>query len=62
MRKIYSEENPEVHLDSWDAGYAQLKKLWKEHFKEEFKEFRDLWKSFQDRMRPQVYELGFLKE
>ena len=62
MRKIYSEDHPEYHLDTWDAGYAQLKMLWKEHFKEEFKAFRDLWKAFQDRMRPQVYELGFLKE
>ena len=28
--------------------------------KEEFKEFRDLYKTMEDRMRPLVYELGFL--
>lgn len=48
------------HLDSWDAGYAQLKLVWKKYFPEEFKEFRQLYKNLEDRMRPLVYELGFL--
>ncbi|MDA9016387.1 hypothetical protein N9H63_00145 [bacterium] len=48
------------HLDSWDAGYAQLKLVWKEYFEEDFKEFRQLYKTLEDRMRPLVYELGFL--
>jgi len=52
--------NDENHLDSWDAGYAQLKLVWKEYFPEEFKEFRRLYKNLEDRMRPLVYELGFL--
>jgi hypothetical protein len=52
--------NDENHLDSWDAGYAQLKLVWKEYFPEEFKEFRQLYKNLEDRMRPLVYELGFL--
>ncbi len=54
--------NDENHLNSWDAGYAQLKLVWKEYFQEEFKEFRQLYKAFEDRMRPLVYELGFLKK
>jgi hypothetical protein len=48
------------HLNSWDAGYAQLKLVWKEYFPKEFKEFRQLYKNLEDRMRPLVYELGFL--
>jgi hypothetical protein len=52
--------NDENHLDSWDAGYAQLKLVWKEYFPQEFKEFRMLYKNLEDRMRPLVYELGFL--
>jgi hypothetical protein len=52
--------NDENHLDSWDAGYAQLKIVWKEYFTEDFKEFRQLYKNLEDRMRPLVYELGFL--
>jgi hypothetical protein len=48
------------HLDSWDAGYAQLKLLWKEYYPEQFKELRDKYKVLEDKMRPMVYELGFL--
>ena len=54
--------NDENHLNSWDAGYAQLKLVWKEYFQEEFKEFRQLYKALEDRMRPLFYELGFLKK
>ena len=54
--------NDENHLNSWDAGYTQLKLVWKEYFQEEFKEFRQLYKALEDRMRPLVYELGFLKK
>jgi hypothetical protein len=50
------------HLNSWDAGYAQLKLLWKEFYPEKFKEFRDKYKILEDKMRPKVYELGFLKK
>jgi hypothetical protein len=50
------------HLNSWDCGYAQLKLVWQEYFKDEFKEFRKKYKELEDRMRPLVYELGFLKK
>jgi hypothetical protein len=56
----YRIADAENHLDSWDAGYAQLKLVWKEYFQEDFKEFRQLYKNLEDRMRPLVYELGFL--
>lgn len=62
MRKLVSENHPEFHLDSWDTGYAQLKLVWKEYFKDEFNEFRNKYKKLEDRLRPQVYELGFLKK
>ena len=58
MREIFATD--ENHLKSWDAGYAQLKLLWKEHYEDDFKEFRQLYKNLEDRMRPLVYELGFL--
>jgi len=62
MRKLVSESHAEYHLDSFDAGYAQLKLVWKEYFKDEFKLFRDTYKQLEDRMRPLVYELGFLRK
>jgi hypothetical protein len=52
--------NDENHLDAWDAGYSQLKLVWKEYFQEDFKEFRQHYKNLEERMRPLVYELGFL--
>ena len=58
MRQMMS--NDENHLNSWDAGYAQLKLVWKEYFPEEVKEFRQLYKNLEDRMIPLVDELGFL--
>ena len=58
MREIFA--NNENHLKSWDSGYAQLKLIWKEYYADEFKEFRQLYKNLEDRMRPLVYELGFL--
>ena len=60
MRKMMSEEHPEYHLQAWDSGYAQMKLVWKQYFKNEFDAFRALYKKFEDRMRPLVYELGFL--
>jgi len=62
MRELMSESKSEYHLDSWDAGYAQLKSVWKEYFKDEFKEFRTAYKDLESRMRPLVYELGFLRK
>jgi hypothetical protein len=58
MRRNFADDTN--HLNSWDAGYAQLKLLWKEYFPEQFKEFRDKYKVLEDKMRPMVYELGFL--
>jgi len=58
MRRNFADDTN--HLNSWDAGYAQLKLLWKEYYPEQFKEFRAKYKVLEDKMRPMVYELGFL--
>ena len=60
MRQVMADDHN--HLDSWDSGYAQLKLVWKEYFSDDFKEFRDMYKGLEGRMRPLVYELGFLKK
>lgn len=62
VRKIVSEEHPEYHLDAWDAGYSQLKRVWRDYLADDFKAFRDKYNAFGERMRPLVYELGFLLE
>jgi hypothetical protein len=58
MRRNFADDTN--HLNSWDAGYAQLKLLWKEYYPVQFKEFRDKYKVLEEKMRPMVYELGFL--
>lgn len=46
-RQFLSEEHPEYHLNSWDAGYAQLKLVWKEYHSEDFKQFRNKYKELE---------------
>jgi len=58
IRKEFA--NDENHLNSWDSGYAQLKLMWKDYFSQDYSEFRTLYKNLENRMRPLVYELGFL--
>ncbi len=62
MRVLYNENNPKYHLNSWDAGWAQLKPMFKEYFKEDYDRFVVKYKEFENRMRKGVYKFGFLKE
>lgn len=62
MRKVYHENNPKYHLNAWDAGWAQLKPMFKEYFKEDSENFLKKYKEFEKRMREGVYKFGFLKE
>ena len=55
------EDVPDLHLQAWDAGWAQLKPIFKKHFEVEYNAFRELYKQFEDRLRPGVYKFGFLK-
>lgn len=59
-RKEFNEKHPEYHINTWDAGWYQIKGLLKEYMPNELKEFNSLYKALEDRMRPLVYELGFL--
>ena len=62
-RQLFAEEHPEYQVDKvWDAGYYQLKPIWKEYLKDDFNEFKTLYKALVDKMRPMVYELGFLRK
>lgn len=59
-REMLNEEHPEYHLNTWDAGWYQIKKLANEYAKKELKEFNEMYRSFEDRMREGVYKFGFL--
>ena len=43
------------------GGWYQIKGVLKEYMPEALKEFNELFKKLADKMRPMVYELGFLK-
>jgi len=61
-RNEFNNEHPEYQVCNWDCGYYQLKPMWKKYKEKEFKEFRELYLTFRDELKPLVYELGFLKE
>ena len=60
-RTLFESDHPDYHIHTWDAGYYQLKNLWKEYLPEDFKRFRELFKQFGNELRPFVYSLGFLR-
>lgn len=59
-RKKFNQEHPEYHINTWDAGWYQIKGMLKQYDSEGLKQFNELYKKLEDRMRPLVYELGFL--
>ena len=61
-RKLFNSEHPEVQVMNWDAGWYQIKQILKEFMPNELKEFNSLFKKLAEKMRPMVYELGFLKK
>ena len=62
VRKAYGEAHPELQVARWDCGWRQLKDLFKEHCNEQFSKLREAYKVLENKLRPQVYELGFLKK
>ena len=60
-REMFNESHPEYQINNWDAGWYQIKALLKEFMPDDLKEFRVLYKQLADKMRPTIYELGFLK-
>jgi hypothetical protein len=62
MRKVLNEQHPEYHLNTWDAGWYQIKLILKKFYPADLIEFGRKYKAFEDRMRPLVYEVGFLRK
>lgn len=60
-RELFNEEHPEYQINNWDCGWYQIKALAKEYAKDDLEEFKKLYKALADKMRPMIYELGFLK-
>ena len=60
-RESFAKENPDKHLQAWDAGWAQIKHLLKKHHMDRYNNFVQLYKKFEERMREGVYKFGFIK-
>ena len=61
-REMFNESHPEYQINNWDCGFYQIKALLKEFMPDDLKEFRNIYKTLADKMRPMVYELGFLRK
>ena len=60
-RELFNQEHPEYQIMNFDCGWYQIKALAKEYAKSDYEEFVKLYKKLADKMRPMVYEIGFLK-
>ena len=60
-RELFNQEHPEYQIMNWDCGWYQIKALAKEYAKSDYEEFAKLFKELENKMRPMVYTLGFLK-
>jgi hypothetical protein len=58
--ELYNDARTDSDRRVYKLLFGELKLLWKEYFPEQFKEFRAKYKVLEDKMRPMVYELGFL--
>ena len=62
MRESYAAGRPDLHLTAWDAGLYQLKHFWKDVYPEEWADLLETFKALADKLRPGVYDHGFLLE
>jgi hypothetical protein len=62
FRPLFNEEHENYQINTFDAGWYQIKALAKEYAKEDLEEFKTLYKKLSEKMLPMVYELGFLRK
>ena len=60
-RNVFNEDNENYQIMNFDCGWYQIKGMLKEYMPNELKQFNDLYKKLAAKMRPLVYEVGFLK-
>ncbi|WP_017416620.1 hypothetical protein [Clostridium tunisiense] len=61
FRDIMNEEHPEYFLNTWDAGWYQIKLILKKYLKEDLSDFNYLYKILEQKLRSQIYDLGILR-
>lgn len=61
-RAMFDEEESKYQINNWDCGWYQIKALLKMYMHDDLKTFQNKYKAFANRLRPLVYELGFLRK
>lgn len=62
FRPLFNEEHENYQINTFDAGWYQIKALAKEYAKDDLEQFKTLYKKLSEKMLPMVYELGFLRK
>ena len=63
LREACHNVKPEMHINTWDAGWYQIKNgLLKDSFKADYEVFVAAYKALEERLREGVYTFGFLKK
>lgn len=60
-RNVFNDDNENYQIMNFDCGWYQIKGMLKEYMPNELKQFNDLYKKLAEKMRPLVYEVGFLR-
>lgn len=60
-RQAFDAEHKDYCINTWDAGWYQIKGVLKTYMPDELKAFNELYAKFSDELRPMVYDLGFLR-
>ena len=60
-RNVFNEDNENYQIMNFDCGWYQIKGMLKEYMPNELKQFNDLYKKLAEKMKPLVYEVGFLR-
>ncbi len=60
-RTEFNEKNPEYQVLNWDAGYYQIRQILKEVDIDKFRQFTKMYKKLENKLRPLVYDCGFLR-
>jgi hypothetical protein len=59
-RRLMMESNPEYHLQAWDAGWRQTRKVLEFYHPKEWEAFKMLKDAWKARLQELVYEAGYL--
>lgn len=62
FRETLNNEYPNYNLNTWDAGWFQIKFILENYFSEDYKIFTDEYKKLFNYWKEYIYEFGFLKE